>query len=96
VRFTAPLKPAIDSTVITDVACCPGAEAVADAPNKEKSGVGVSPAKAFARLVTSTVPSPVTWSYPTPALKPYWKGAAAGQPFELWVQGTMLLPVVMS
>ena len=71
VRSTVPLKPAIDVTVICDVACWPGAEAVADKPNTEKSGVGVSPAQAVARLVTSTEPSPVTRSYPAPALKPY-------------------------
>ncbi len=60
VRLTAPVNPAIGSTVICDVACWPGAEAVADRPATEKSGVGVLPAKAFARLVTFTEPSPVT------------------------------------
>ena len=71
VRSTVPLKPAIGSRTICEVADWPGAAAVATAPKKEKSELGVSPAHAFARLVTFTEPSQLTWSYPTPALKPY-------------------------
>ena len=44
---------------------------MAEYPKSEKSGVGVSAAQAFARLVTFSEPNPVTWSYPAPALKPY-------------------------
>ncbi len=62
VRATVPLKPAIDSRTICEVAGCPGADAVAENPETVKSGLGVVPAQAFARLVTFTEPSPVTWS----------------------------------
>ena len=74
VRSTVPLKPATDSRTICEVAGCPGSRSGCREPRTVKSGLGVVPAQAFARLVTFTEPSPVTWSYPTPALKPYWKG----------------------
>jgi hypothetical protein len=49
-----------------------------------------------AKLLASIEPSPVTWSYPAPALNPYWKGAVLGQPVEFCVHGTILLPDVTS
>lgn len=52
--------------------------------------------QAVASALASTEPRPVTWSYPTPALKPYWNGAVAGQSVVPLVQGTMLFPVVTS
>ena len=39
VRPTVPLKPAIDVTVICDVACWPGAEAAADKPSRPDQGM---------------------------------------------------------
>ena len=52
--------------------------------------------QALAKFIALIEPSPVTWSYPVPALNPNWNGAVAGQFVEPCVQGTMLLPVVTS
>jgi hypothetical protein len=63
VRETAPLNPFLPSTVMVEVAVPPGAAMVATVPYIWKSATVVLPLlQAFARLLTSSEPRPVTRS----------------------------------
>jgi hypothetical protein len=94
-KLTVPLNPFWGDTVIVEVALSPagmldGLGALAATSNVTRTEV-----QAFASFVTSGEPKPVTWSYPTPALKPI-SVVPDGQFGVPEVQGTILLPVVTS
>jgi hypothetical protein len=93
---TGPVKvdPLLGATVMVEVAGLPagvvvGLSALAATVNSRVD------AQAFANLVTSGDPQPVTWSYPTPALKPI-SVVPDGQLGVPGVHGTILFPVVTS
>ncbi len=97
-RFTAPVKPLTDETVTVAEPGEPAAGVVVSELPTEKSpagGVLVAASHAAIRFATSIDPSPVTWSYPVPAVNPMLV-VPLGQFLLPEVHGTLLSPDVMS
>lgn len=70
VRSTVPLNPFVAVTVTIDVPGCPGEATVTGLPPTENPGVTTKPGHDVTSTLVSTEPSPVTRSYPAPALYP--------------------------
>ena len=94
-RLTRLLNPLVAATVIVDVPDCPADEMLTGVPPTEKSAVATNPGHEVTRVSALTEPSPVTRSYPGPALNPI-VVVPDGQFGVPVVQGTLLSPVVMS
>ena len=102
-RVTVPLNPEDELTVIVELPEPPAEAIVTGSAATEKEAAEAKPGHALASASTSIDPRPVARSYPVAALYPIWNGVVVGQRSAAGpvlgvpdVQGTMLLPVVMS
>ena len=97
VSDTVPEKPFTPPTTTFAVPLCPAEaiETVVGLLPITNSCFELKPGQEVIRLNASTEPSPVTWSYPVPALKPMLV-VPLGQFVVPLVQGTLLFPLVMS
>ncbi len=97
VSDTVPENPFTPATTTVAVPLCP-ADAIETlvglAPTANRCAE-LKPGHDVTKLKASIVPSPVTWSYPVLALKPM-LAVPLGQFGVPLVQGTLLLPEVMS